>query len=160
MVTTWWLLGPIPDQKGQLLATVYPPEESVTLDREVQIDGSSYRWKPLHADDPRGVVNLTEALGSADDVGSYLYAEVMLDADEEGIFKLGSDDQVACFLNGQKIHSHQGQRGLTVDEDQVKVKLTKGPNRILLKVVNRAGGWEACLRITRPDGKPMRFRQG
>jgi len=57
------------------------------------------------------------------------------------------------------IHSFPGQRGLTVDEDQVRVKLSKGANRILLKVVNRSGSWEACLRITGVDGKPLRFRQ-
>jgi HEAT repeat protein len=159
MVTGWWLLGPIPDRKGGLLSRVLPPEESIALDAEVKIEGESYRWKVLHADDPRGVVNLTEALGNADDAGAYLYAEVQLDDEAEGIFKLGSDDQVACFLNGKVIHSFPGQRGLTVDEDQVKVRLSKGPNRILLKVVNRSGGWEACLRITGVDGKPLRFRQ-
>jgi HEAT repeat protein len=159
MVTSWWLLGPIPDQKGDLLKTSLPPESQVDLEKEVTIGSVPYRWKPSRSDDPLGALDLALALGAGDRRGAYLYAEVEAAEATEGLFKLGSDDEVACFLNGARVHLAEGDRGLTLDQDVVKVTLRKGPNRILLKVVNHTGGWEACLRITDRNGKPLPFKQ-
>jgi len=45
------------------------------------------------------------------------------------------------------------------DQDIVKAGLKEGVNEFLMKVVNNAGGWAACLRITEPDGAPLKFQQ-
>src|SRR4029079_5607354 len=120
-------------------------------------DGVAYRWKRYVTDDPQGIVNLSEALGGGDGVGAYLYAEVLLEEDVEGFLKLGSDDAVACFLNGVKVHESPSDRGLTVDEDSVHVGFHKGQNNVLLKVTNSGGPWAACLRLTDSGGRPLRF---
>ena len=39
------------------------------------------------------------------------------------------------------------------------VKLKAGTNKILMKVWQRAMGWEFCVRIARPDGSPVSFTQ-
>jgi hypothetical protein len=45
-----------------------------------------------------------------------------------------------------------------VDQDVVKAHLEAGANRILLKVLNGGGNWQACLRITDPDSHPIKFK--
>ncbi|MGH9360429.1 MAG: HEAT repeat domain-containing protein, partial [Thermoanaerobaculia bacterium] len=137
------------------LRTALPPEGEVRLDGELKIGARGYRWKRHEVEDPRGIVDLGEALGGGDGVGAYLYAEVAVEEDTDGVLKIGSDDQVACFLNGERVHEFDGERGLTVDQDSVPVKLKQGRNRLLLKLVNRSGGWQGCLRVTSKDGKPL-----
>jgi HEAT repeat protein len=154
-VTHWWILGPFPDPDGSLWTKALSPEESVDLAAEVRHADSALRWKHYRTPDPRGLVALEEAGYPAESAVAYLHAEVAVKDGRDAILKIGSDDQVACWLNGKKVHVHEGDRGLAPDQDSVEVKLAPGTNRILLKVSNHGGGWGACLRITDRDGKPL-----
>src|SRR5262249_29151760 len=66
---------------------------------------------------------------------SYLYAP----SDESRTLLLASDDDILAWLNGQRIHYHDVPRGVDHDRDTVEVRLAKGWNTLLLKVVNRGG---------------------
>ena len=159
-VTAWWILGPIPSPGGSLWDKALPPESGADTAKEVSWEGKSYRWTFFHNPHPRGLVHLDQIEGfAADSAMAYLYAEVTLPADTDALFKIGSDDQVACWLDDQKIHANKVNRGLAPDQDLVKVKLAKGTSRILVKVLNDSGPWGACLRITDRSGKPLEFTQ-
>ena len=158
-VTHWWILAPLPNPDGALWEKSLSPEKEVELDAEVSCEGTAYHWKHYQTPSPRGLVALDEAGYPASNAGAYLYAEVTVPEEHEALFKLGSDDQIVSWLNGKKIHSHRVNRGLAPDQDTVEVKLEKGTNRILLKVLNDGGPWGACLRITDRSGKPMEFAQ-
>src|SRR5262249_43214294 len=65
----------------------------------------------------------------------------------------GSDDQLAIWLNGQKVHdSGDGRRGFEADQDQVPLHFNAGRNHLLVKVGNFAGTWEFAARIPGYDG--------
>jgi HEAT repeat protein len=158
-VTHWWILGPFPDPDGSLWKGTLPPEESVDLAAEVRHGETAHRWKHYRTPDPGGLVALEEAGYPAENAVAYLVAEVTAKEARDALFKIGSDDQVACWLDGKKVHVHEGDRGLAADQDTVEVKLAQGANRILLKVSNHGGGWGACLRITDRDGKPLELTE-
>jgi hypothetical protein len=65
---------------------------------------------------------------------------------------LGSDDGVRVWLNDELVHSNPAYRGQSVDQDKVKVSLHKGWNKLLVKVLQGAGGWGFSLRFADPDG--------
>jgi hypothetical protein len=46
-----------------------------------------------------------------------------------------------------------------IDQDRVPVRLKAGTNAILLKVYQNTQGWEFCVRIITPDGKPLPLKQ-
>lgn len=158
-VTHWWILAPLPNPDGSLWEKSLPPEKEVDVAGEVSCEGKTYRWKHHHESSPRGLIELDKAGYEASSAGAYLYAEVTVSEEREATFKLGSDDQIACWLNGKQVHSNRVNRGLAPDQDVVEVKLLKGTNRVLLKVLNDGGPWGACLRITSRDGKPAEFGQ-
>jgi hypothetical protein len=70
---------------------------------------------------------------------------------------MGSDDGIACWVNGRRIHLVNAARGLTVDQDAVKARIEAGRNKILLKISNGGGDWGFAFRITDPEGKPLEF---
>ncbi|MBI4604968.1 MAG: HEAT repeat domain-containing protein [Planctomycetes bacterium] len=158
-VTRWWILAPFPNPQGELWDKALPPESGVDLASPVLHEGEERRWKPYHTPSPRGLVALEEAGYPQSSAGAYLYAEVTGKAACDAVLKIGSDDQVACWLNGEKVHANKVNRGLAPDQDSVEVRLREGANRILLKVLNDGGGWGACLRITGRDGKPLELEQ-
>lgn len=86
---------------------------------------------------------------------AYACTEVEAPKETEVKFKIGSDDSVVCWLNGEQIHAVKVSRGLTVDQDVVNAELRAGTNTILMKVLNEWGPWEFCLRITDGNDKPM-----
>ncbi|MCZ7647809.1 MAG: hypothetical protein M5U26_21555 [Planctomycetota bacterium] len=67
---------------------------------------------------------------------------------------IGSDDGIAVWLNGKRVHALDIQRALTPDEDLVEVALKPGWNPLLVRVSQGYGGWELALRITDARGLP------
>jgi hypothetical protein len=162
-VTHWWILAPLPNPGGALwekeLSVEKTPAGALDLASEMNLEGRTYGWKHYQTPDPRGLVDMDEAGYGGSERGAYLYAEVTLSREAEALLKIGSDDQVACWLDGAKVHANRSSRGLAPDQDTVPVKLAAGKHRLLLKVLNDGGGWGACLRLAGPDGKPLAFEQ-
>jgi len=158
-VTHWWILAPIANTDGSLFEKALPPETAVDLSKPLEVSGQSLAWKAHHTPDARGFVVLEEAGYPESNVGAYLYAEIISPDARPALLKLGSDDQVVCWLNGKKVHTHATDRGLEADQDTIEVELLAGVNRVLLKVLNDGGGWGACLRITDHSGRPLQLEQ-
>lgn len=53
--------------------------------------------------------------------------------------RLGSDDGIKVWLNGELVHSNGAQRGAALDQDEVIVRVPKGRSLLLVKVVNGGG---------------------
>jgi len=158
-ITHWWVVGPFPSPEKKLFDQKLFPEEKVDLGARIKVGDKDYGWKKVHVSAPNGVLDLHQAIAQADNVGGYAYAEVTSDKPQDVLFKIGSDDDVICWLNGNKIHANKVDRGLEVDADVVKARLESGVNRILLKVLNGGGSWAVCLRITDPQNKPLKLEQ-
>ena len=107
-----------------------------------------------------GRINLLTSFRRSDQVLTYAYTEIESPEAREVLFKMGSDDGMACWLNGERIHLKNVARGLQVDEDTVKARLVGGKNRILLKISNRGGDWGFAFRITDVDGNPLNIGPG
>jgi CubicO group peptidase (beta-lactamase class C family) len=106
----------------------------VSEDVVVNIAGKTFKWTPAMVSDV--VVDLEKTLGRHEWSAAYAYTEVDSDEAKEIILGLGSDDSVRVWLNGELVHSKWAGRPLIVDQDLFPVKVRKGKNRLLVKVVN------------------------
>jgi alpha-galactosidase len=100
--------------------------------------------------DMKGIVNLNRLVGIHEQAVVYGYAEVDSIHARDAVLKIGSDDGVAVWLNGVKVHTHDVARGHNAGDDEVKVHLSEGTNRLLVKVHNQAGGWAFSVAIPQP----------
>ncbi len=158
-VTHWWLTGPFPSPDKKMFDGKAFPEDKVDLGAKTKAGGKEYTWKKIHASSADGILDLRKLVAEADNVACYAYAEVTSDKARNVLLKIGSDDDVVCWLNGKKIHANKVDRGIAVDADVVKTRLDKGANRILLKVLNGGSHWQMCLRITDRKNKPLKLAQ-
>ncbi len=155
-VTRWWLLGPFPRVRlGDWVAAV--TAKKVDTGAPVTAGEKELRWKPHETDDPSGIVDLGREVDPGDGLGAFLYTEVTVADATDAVLRLGSDDQLHCWLNGEKVHEFTGSRGVAPDQDAVRARLQAGVNRILLAVINDAGGWAGVLRLTDSEGRPLAF---
>jgi len=155
----WWVLGPLSDRKKMMEGDAIATDGPVDPAAEVRVDDKTHRWKYMPVDDPQGMLNLEEDLAKKNDCGAYAYAEVTSDVARDVLFKMGSDDSVFCWLNGDLVHKFTGDRGYAPDQDTVETRLKAGRNTILMKVINNRSHWAAGLRITDRDGNPLQLEQ-
>ena len=105
-------------------------------------------WTPGEIADTGGdnVNDLVNELGLGEgDVNDHsVYGLIVLNspADQSGVpMKVGSDDSVKVWVNGEVVHTNAVNRGAGDFQDDFKVDLNAGANLLLVKVSERGGGW-------------------
>lgn len=157
-ILDWWIVGPIRNRNGDALKTKYFPEEAIELAKVHRMGPRRFRWQKLPELSLDGRVDLLPRFRRSDRCVAYAHTELNSPKAQKVLFKIGSDDGVACWLNGERIHFNDVARSLRVDQDTVEAELSGGNNRILLKVNNIAGGWGFALRLTDLEGNPLELQ--
>ncbi|MBN2206642.1 MAG: DUF2961 domain-containing protein, partial [Candidatus Aminicenantes bacterium] len=146
-ITGWNLIGPFDAPDMDSLLTAYPPEkESDPAAHYEGKGGADVAWRPIQAS-PTGFVDLTKLVTPNEYAVVYGLAYVRSPDDREAALLLGSDDGVRVWINGTLVHSNPAYRGAYPDQDTVRVRLRKGWNKVLIKVLQGAGGWGYFLRF-------------
>jgi len=158
-LTQWWVLGPFPGREQATKNDHVATDKAVDLTEIVEFQNRNLRWKSAPVDDPLGMIDFEKTVARMDDCGTYAYAEVKSDQEREVLLKIGSDDSVFIWLNGQRIHAWDGNRGWAEDQDTVDAHLKAGWNSVLAKVINGGAQWSLSVRLTDKDGKPIVLEQ-
>jgi hypothetical protein len=124
------------------------------LDEQLATDHGTCRWRALRSTAMDGTIDLS-GLAPRDDVEVYATCEFDWPVAEDLWLKCGSDDGLAIWLNGERLQANWARRGLTLDEDQHRVRFRQGKNRLLLKVSQGGGGWGFSVRLCALDGAPL-----
>jgi len=155
LIVNWWVIGPMAERDTMRQRELLNPGSPINLQASV----NGLNWRRVEVNDPQGVLDLWSVVGPRENTGAYAYAEVYSDTEQAVTLKIGSDDDVTCWVNGTKVHEFIGDRGLAVDQDTATATLQRGWNRILCKVLNGSDGWQLSVRLTAPDGTPLRLQQ-
>jgi dienelactone hydrolase len=102
-------------------------------------------WRAVEAREGR--LDLLGTLGQATSAVAYAYTEIEAASSGPAALKLGTDDGVKVWLNGDLVWTNHVHRALRRDEDAVVVDLVAGWNRLLLKVDQGTGAWELAARV-------------
>ena len=153
-IAKWRLLGPFENVWG----AVHPPENDIAAKdlltrRYKNAEGQEVGWidATVSSDDAR--VDLEKIFHTNGMVCAYAVADIEADAPAEAKLLCGSDDQMAVWLNGVKVHdSGSGSRGFNPDQDTVTLHLTGGTNRLFVKIGNASGSWIFAGRIPGLEG--------
>ncbi len=144
----WHFIGPFDNAGRKGLTTVYPPEQEFKLEAEYEgLNGQKVRWQD-GSKFKDGQVNNLKLLKNNNDLITYLYRTVECDQDQSAILFVGSDDSIAIWVNGKKVHDYRGIRPAKVDEERVSIRLHKGTNQVLLKVGNVGGEYAFAYRLS------------
>ena len=147
----WMIVGPFSNEGGRGARTAYPPEKELKLDAAYDGVGGKVRWQAVKATGDH--VDLAK-LFPKHSQNTVAYATVVIEspADREVQMRTGSDDGIVAWLNGKEILRVNRPRGLTIDEDRTPIRLNKGENRLLLKILQGGGDWSFCVRLADPKG--------
>lgn len=110
-------------------------------------EGKEVGWIDVNADAETGRMNLEKLFKTNAMVCAYAFTAIKSAEPAETKLLCGSDDQIAIWLNGKKVHDASGSRGFEPDKDEVRLHLAAGTNQLLVKIGNNGGGWEFAARV-------------
>ena len=145
-----YLKGAMPGWENDL-----EPEKKVDLSATYPgKGGKKIRWQPIRAD-ARGFVDL-DAVYHEDCAVACAAAYIDCPKNGEYYFSVGSDDSIIIRINGMEVWRNRALRSARVDEDFFGANLRAGWNEVVLKVVDRYGGWGFYFRVLDP-GRTLKF---
>ncbi len=143
----WMILGPFDNVNGTGFETPYPPEKEIDFSKEYAGKDGQVKWLRSERTRIDGLVDLGALLGRIDCAVAYAATTVQSPEARKMELRVGSDDDVKAWLNGELVLSHSADRAAIPDEDVAPVMLRKGENQLLLKVCNRHFSWGFYARI-------------
>jgi hypothetical protein len=136
----WHVIGPFDYANGKAYDVAYPPEKALDLKGEYDGRLGKVKWKAGKFED--GVAHSLGFLPGGEAPGvAYLHRVIECDKATKLPIGLGSDDGIAVFVNGKRVHLNKAARGVVVDNDKITIDLKAGKNDLLLKIVNTGGPW-------------------
>jgi hypothetical protein len=88
------------------------------------------------------------------DYSAYAVINAVASKSQKGVTaKVGTDDSVKVWVNGEEIHKNAVNRGAADFQDTFSIDLKKGNNIVLVKVSERGGGWSMFFGIDSSDLK-------
>jgi hypothetical protein len=165
-ITEWDLAGPFPlewdgtwfirESDGRDLPTlppgfdrVYGPEADQFGPYET-IDGLA-GWRGGHTD-VEGLLDFVPHFNTTDDVVCYARTNIVAPREMDTTLRLGSNDGVIVWLNGEQILNRNDGRDALPDQDILPVHLVEGANSLLVKVSNLGGwGWKLYFSADDPE---------
>ncbi len=150
----WQVIGPFANYGYSQFDTALPPEgtdcEKECLDQE-----KVRTWMEFPGLSTGGRINLASLFENQDEQIAYARTWIRVDKPVTASLRVGADDGVVVWLNGQEVIRDRSRKGAWPDQRSTLVRLGTGWNEVRVKVANEEGGWGFFLRLTRPDGGPL-----
>lgn len=148
-ILVWVGVGPFTEKDKraeQVYEIVFEPEKA---------DFKDVKWQRLTKGIGSWNVNLESTFGGFDHFAAYVRTRVWSPVEQEAQLEMGSDDAAKAWLGGKIVWDKYGGGGTTPRQKRVKVKLAKGYNDLILKIVDNEGGCGFCCRLRKPDGTAL-----
>lgn len=147
-----WLMASRPAKLKVADWEVAGPFVHKNNDEAFATDETPTTWKPIKIE-----AGKVASFIKKDNASGYVRSSIESDSDADLNLRLNSDDGIKVWLNGKLVHSNNVARGVSAAADVVKISLKKGPNPIIIKVVN--GGGEDGLIFNYGSDKDARVDQ-
>ncbi|HKB03641.1 MAG TPA: PVC-type heme-binding CxxCH protein, partial [Gemmataceae bacterium] len=136
---SWHVLGPFAnDASDSALDRAYEVESLKAIDLGTPVKGpnGALRWNTVHVTST-GYLDLMAHYAGKSAMGmSYLYRVIESPADQDATILFGNDDGAKVWVNGEKVFENRDHLAATPARHRIPVKLKKGPNAVLIKIVN------------------------
>jgi hypothetical protein len=160
-IQDWLVLFPLALESGLRFAKALEAEQLAgeahlkpRAGERVPRAGKEYTWQAHHAEEP--VLNFNRLAGKGcDHCLAYAVSYVISEAERNDLLlQVGTDDHAKVYLNGQEVYKYVGLRHVVTLDPIGPVRLRKGTNVLVLKVVNHTLDWECCARFVDQEGNP------
>ena len=130
---SWYSVGFFQSKPGESFDQKFPPENNSDL--KEQYDNGKFKWKE-QTDWFDGTVNY---FSDSNNCVIYLQRSIKSDRDTTIKAYFGSDDGIKVWLNDSLLINHNANRACSPNEESADLNLSKGDNKLLMKINNNNG---------------------
>jgi hypothetical protein len=162
-IRTWLVLAPVPLAAGvspvEAVDQQQLPDEAALAPKAgeaVQVGPKLRKWKAGTFKD--FIIDYNAFIGAqTDNAAGYAVTYVRNDG-EPGDVQLSAalNDFGKVYLNGKEVLKQTEGGALQKDRVTANVTLNRGVNVLVVKAVNEANNFQACVRFRRKDGTPLK----
>ena len=162
-IRTWLVLAPVPLAAGvsplDAVDQLQLPDEAALAPKpgeQVQVGPKLRKWKAGTFKD--FIIDYNAFIGAqTDNAAGYAVTYVRCD-EEPGDVQLSAalNDFGKVYLNGKEVLKQTEGGALQKDRFSTNVKLNRGVNVLIVKAINEANNFQACVRFKRKDGTPLK----
>ena len=133
VLDVWHRIGPFEAAGGdEAFRADFDPETEIDLEKKYR-DGK-LAWVAQSAGSDGQIQKI-----SGEKSATYFYRTIDSESGGPLALRLGSDDAIKLWLNGELVLAENVERAVAPDQDKITVRLKAGENQLLVKVVNYAG---------------------
>ena len=150
-VERYAVLGPFPKTDVETIDELLQAGGQLDLKTTYTgVDGKPVRWQEAtsRAD---GYLDLRRDLSPTPMTVGYTLVYIHAPKTTDSVMLIGSDDEIAVWLNGTEIHRKSIDAGATADADAVPCQLKAGWNTVLCQKIDLGWSWGLYLRFTDAD---------
>ena len=162
-VSRWKIIGPFDNTGGAGFGQAFPPETGIDPAGELEGKKGKVQWQDYETKDDHGLVDFNRPLSPLKEVTAYAWTELWSDRARPVQIRLGCKNGWKVWLNGQFVFGRdEYHRNMEMDQYRLPVELKAGRNTLLVKCCQNeqtedwTKEWEFQLRITDPEGTPVR----
>jgi putative heme-binding domain-containing protein len=167
LITNWWAIGPFAAAGNDALNQNFGPDISPGhIDLKAHYMGPGNKpiaWEqikttPGNQENPQWVdfrQFCADRHFPTDNVVGYFATQIVAPQDESARLLIGSDDAAKVWLNGENILTDETTRPCQLGDDNVPIKLKKGPNLLLCKL--RQGQGDSAISAAVAVPQPVSF---
>lgn len=136
-VSDWYTVGPFSENLRYLKNKAHGPEgKPISLEQEFTLEtGEKVRWTKR----PDWVDGTVHGDLPGDVAANFLYRSITSPKAQTITVALGSDDGIKVYLNNKQVLFKDVKRSVGPDQETLELKLKKGKNDLLLKILNYGG---------------------
>lgn len=151
-VKRYMVLGPFPNTDVSTVNELLRTQGQLDLKKTYTgIDGKTVHWQEATARGD-GYLDLRRDLTPTPMTVGYTLVYIHAPKTTDSVMLIGSDDEIAVWLNGTEIHRKIINAGATADTDAVPCQLKAGWNTVLCQKIDHGWSWGLYLRFTDADG--------
>jgi len=158
LIAEWQIVGPFDFDRDDAFSVRNINEPEINLHaRYTGKTGERIGWKRVTSPSGHGFINLVDEIGPYEYCSAYAHASVTIDKDTNGFIRVGSDDGIKVWVNGEEVLERNVDRGMALDQNSAPVSLREGKNEILVQITQNAAGWGFVVRLVDEEGAPLRL---
>ena len=159
----WNVIGPFDNTQRKGFGTVYPPENKINFNGSYNGKSGKVKWSEFITADEYGIVNINKAYPGPGDglkeVTAFAHTEYRAAEARDVELRLGCKNAWKIWHNSKLVFERdEYHRGARIDQYQLKIKLTKGRNTLLVKLCQNeqkeswTKEWQFQLRVCDATG--------
>src|SRR5690606_27287223 len=110
-IRKWKVIGSFEWDSDEAWNAAFIGEPNVDFAKEVKSADRVLEWKDVNAENSMAHVDLMGLVGQRDRAFAYAYAEVISPKAQPAQLRMGSDDGVRAWVNGEMVHDNNVDRG-------------------------------------------------